>query len=149
MVEASPVKVYIAKFFFLGLALIQWLVALVIALRFGFSNKNFFGVLVFVTLGLIFFTVFVIVNSRIKRVAIGKNKIVVIQGDRNTRFDWPEVKSIRLIPFFNLYRLKIRGKKPIYFFPSKNIDPPFGLLAKDTTRMGEIVSKRKKEFRLK
>lgn len=150
MVEASPTKVYVAKFFFLGLALIQWLAAVIILTRFGFNNKNFFVALLFFTLGLLCFVVFVMVSSRIKRVAVGKNKIVVIQGDRNIRFDWPEVKSIKLVPFFNLYRLKIRGKKnPIYFFPSRNIHPPFGLLAKDTSRMGEIVAKRKKELRLK
>lgn len=150
MSEANPAKVYIAKFFFLGLSVVQWFVAVVLLVRFQFSNRNFFISLIFFTLGLLFFTLFIMVSSRIKRVAVGKKKIVVIQGDRNIRFDWPEVKSLRLIPFFNLYRLKIKGKKnPIYFFPSKNIDPAFGLLAKDTSRMGEIVEKRKKDLRLK
>jgi hypothetical protein len=90
------------------------------------------------------------INSKVKRVAVGKNKIVIMDGDRNIRFDWPEVKSLRLIPFFNLYKLKVKGKRnPIYFFPSKNVDPAFGLLAKDTSRMGEIVEKRKKDFNIK
>lgn len=135
MVEANPIKFYLAKFLFLAFTFIQWLVAVTILLRFESSNKNFFAALIFFTLGLIFFSVFLLVNARIRRVAVGKKKIVVIEGDRNIRFDWPEVKSLKLIPFFNIYRLKIRGKRnPIYFFPSKNVNPAFGLLSKDTSR---------------
>jgi hypothetical protein len=150
MIEASPVKFYLAKFFFLGFACIQWLVAGILLIQFSFSNKNFFISLIFITLGLIFFYLFLLVNDKVKRVAIGKNKIVIIDGDKNSRFSWPEVKSLKIIPFFNLYKLKLRGKKNcIYFFPARNIDPAFGLLAKDTSRMGEIVSKKKKEFGIK
>jgi hypothetical protein len=150
MVEANPVKFYTAKFFFLAVAAIQWLVATVILIRFDFTTKNFFVALVFGTLGLAFFSLFLVLNDKIKRVAVGKNKIVVIEGEKNTRFDWPEVKSLRLIPFFNVYKLKVRGKRePIYFFPSKNVDPAFGLLSKDTSRMGEIVEKKKKDYGIK
>lgn len=150
MIEASPVKFYFAKFFFLVFACIQWLVAAILLLQFSFSSKNFFISLVFITLGLIFFYIFLIVNDKVKRVAIGKNKIVIIEGDKNSRFSWPEVKSLKIIPFFNLYKLRLRGKKnPIYFFPAKNIDPAFGLMATDTSKMGSIVDKKKKEFGIK
>lgn len=150
MIEASPVKFYVAKFFFLFFALIQWLVAAILMIQFQFSNKNFFISLIFITLGLIFFYLFLLVNDKVKRVAIGRNKIVIIEGDRNSRFSWPEVKSLKIIPFFNLYKLKLRGKKtPVYFFPARNIDPAFGLLAKDTSKMGSIVEKKKKEFGIK
>jgi hypothetical protein len=150
MIEASPVKFYLAKFFFLVFAFIQWLVACALLIQFSFSSKNFFISLIFITLGLMFFYVFLIVNDKVKRVAIGKNRIVVIDGDKNSRFSWPEVKSLKIIPFFNVYKLKLRGKKnAIYFFPAKNIDPAFGLLAKDTSRMGDIVAKKKKEFGIK
>jgi hypothetical protein len=150
MVEANPFKFYLAKFFFLAFALIQWLVAATIIVRFDFTNKNFFVSLIFIVLGIFFFSVFMMVHSKVKRVAVGKNKIVVIDGDRNIRFDWPEVKSLRLIPIFHLYKLRVKGKRnPIYFFPSRNVDTAFGLLAKDTSRMGEIVEKRKKELGIK
>ena len=150
MIEASPVKFYLARFFFLAFACIQWMVAAILLIQFGFTNKNFFIALIFITPGLIFFYVFLIVNDKVKRVAIGKNKIVIIEGDKNSRFSWPEVKSLKIIPYFNLYKLKLRGKKKsIYFFPAKNIDPAFGLMAKDTSRMGDIVSKKKKELGIK
>ncbi len=150
MIEASPLKFYLAKFFFLAFACVQFLAASILLIQFRFSNKNFFISLILITLGLIFFYFFLIVNEKVKRVAIGKNKIVIIERDKNSRFSWPEVKSLKVIPFFNLYKLKLRGKKnPIYFFPARNIDPAFGLLVKDTSRMGEIVSKKKREFGIK
>lgn len=150
MVEASPVKVYFAKYFFLAFSLLQWLVAAVILLRFGDTTKNHFAALFFFTIGLILFSLFLFISDKIKRVAVGKNKIVVIEGTRNIRVDWPEVKSINIVPFLNMYKLRIKGKKrSIYFFPSRNIDPAFGLLAKDTSKMGKVVEKRKKELRLK
>ena len=150
MIEASPVKFYLAKFFFLVFASIQWLVAAILLIQFQFSSKNFFISLVFITIGLIFFFFFLVVNEKVKRVAIGKNKIVIIEGDKNSRFSWPEVKSLKIIPFFKLYKLKLRGKKnPIYFFPARNIDPAFGLMARDTSKMGNIVEKKKKEFGIK
>lgn len=150
MIEANPAKFYLAKFFFLVFAFIQWLAAAILLIRFEFTNKNFFISLIFITLGLVFFYIFLIVNDKVKRVAVGRNKIVIIEGDKNLRFSWPEVKSLKIIPFFNLYKLKLRGKKnPIYFFPAKNIDPAFGLMAKDTSKMGDIVEKKKKELRIK
>ena len=147
MREANPVKFYLAKYFFLAFALIQLLVSVLILIRYGFNSKNVFAALLFITFGLVFLFVFFFITDKMRRVAVGKNKIVVIEGDRNIRFAWPEVKSIRVIPFFNVYRLKIKGKRnSIYFFPSKNIDPAFGLLTRDTSKMGEIVEKRKREF---
>ena len=147
MTEASPVKFYFAKYFFLAFAIVQWLVMAALLLRFNFTHKSIFVALIFFTLGLVFFNIFLIIGGKIKRVAIGKNKIVVIEGDRNLRFEWPEVKSLQVVPYFNLYRLKIKGKKGnIYFFPSRNIDPAFGLLSKDTSKMGEIVAKKKKSL---
>ena len=147
MIEANPFKFYLAKYFFLAFALIQWLLSAIILIRFEFTSKNFFVALIFITLGLIFFFIFMIITDKIRRVAIGKNKIVVIEGERNIRFAWPEVKSLKIIPYLNLYRLKIKGKRnTIYFFPSRNIDPAFGLLARDTSKMGAIVEKRKREF---
>jgi len=150
MIEASPVKFYVAKFFFLGFACVQWLVAAILLVQLNFNSKNFFIALIFITLGMVFFYIFLVVSDKVKRVAIGKNKIVIIDGDKNSRFSWPEVKSLKIIPFFNLYRLRLRGKKnPIYFFPAKNIDPAFGLMARDTSKMGSIVEKKKKEHGIK
>jgi hypothetical protein len=150
MVEASPIKFYFAKYFFLVFGMLQWLVSFIILFKYPFDAKTFFASLVFFTIGLIFIFLFSFVSEKIRRVAVGKNKIVVFEGDRNVRFEWPEVKSLKVVPFFNLYKLKIRGKRgSIYFFPSHNIDPAFGLLLKDTSKMGEVVAKRKKEFGIK
>ena len=145
--QASPVKFYFAKYFFLGFGLLQWTLATVLFLRFDSTPKNASASFIFLCLGSIFIVIFFYLNGNMRRVAIGKNKIVVIEGKKNMRIDWPEVKSIKLIPVFNLYKLQLKTRRtPIYFFPSKNIEPAYDLLAMDTSKMGEIVSKRKKEF---
>lgn len=151
MIEANPVKFYFAKYVFLAFAIIQWSVGGIIIFNRDFTARNFFVALIFFTLGLIALFLFSVVNDKIRRVAIGKNKIVVLEGHRNIRFEWPEVKSLKIVPFFNLYKLKIKGKKGnIYFFPSQNIEATFGgLINRDTSKMGELVSKRKKQFGIK
>ena len=147
MVESSPTKFYFAKYFFLAFSFLQWAVTGTILLQYEFGPKSFFIALLFFTLGLISFSAYLVVTDKVRRVAIGKNKIIVTEGDRNIRFEWPEVKSLKIIPYLNLYKLKLKGKKGcIYFFPAQNIDPAFGLLSKDTSKMGDIVQKRKKDF---
>lgn len=150
MVEASPVKFYFAKYFFLAFSFLLWAVTSTIFFQYEFGPKSFFIALIFFTFGMIAFTVYLLINDRVRRVAIGKNKIIVTEGDRNIRFEWPEVKSLKIVPYLNLYKLKLKGKRGyIYFFPSQNIDPAFGLLSKDTSKMGDIVQKRKKELGIK
>jgi hypothetical protein len=150
MIEASPVKFYFAKYFFLGFALLQWIVGLMIYIRFDGNDKSLFAASIFFVLGMVLFITFQVINEKVKRVAIGKNKIIIMEGRRNLRFAWPEVKSLRMVPFFNLYKLRLKGnKKSIYFFPSKHIDPDFGLLLKDDSKMGAIVEKRKKDFHIR
>ena len=150
MVEASPVKFYFAKYFFLAFSFLLWAVTGTIFFQYELGPKSFFIALLFFTLGAISFSAYLLITDKVRRVAIGKNKIIVTEGDRNIRFEWPEVKSLKIIPYLNLYKLKLRGKRGyIYFFPSQNIDPAFGLLSKDTSKMGDIVAKRKKEHGIK
>jgi hypothetical protein len=139
MIEANPVKFYCAKYFFLVFAGILWLAGGLIIYNHTVDAKTFLS----------FMLLFTVVSNKIRRVAVGKNKIVVLEGDQNARFEWPEVKSIKFIPFFNLYKLRIRGrKKSIYFFPSDPLDPTFvaSVKGKDTSRLGAVIKKRKKKF---
>jgi len=137
MVEANPVKYYFAKYFFLGLTIFQWLLSVIILFQRPFSAQLFFVALLFLTIGSVCFVFFMVITDKMRRVAVGKNKLVVIEGNRNVRFGWPEVKSLKLVPYFNLYRLKLRGKKGfIYFFPSQNIDPAFAMLSKSSAKSG-------------
>jgi hypothetical protein len=145
--QASPVKFYFAKFFFLGFGLLQWTVALALALRFENTPKNTSAVFIFVSLGCIFVVLFVFMGERMRRVGIGKGRIVVMEGAKHFTIEWPEVKSIKLVPVFNVYKLKVKNRrKAIYFFPSKNIEPAYDLLAEDTSKMGDIVNKNKKKL---
>src|SRR5436190_7349215 len=110
MVEASPVKFYFAKYFLLAIALMQWLIGAVLLYLDEFTFFNFAIDSIFLIIGLLLAVLFVKVSEKIKRVAIGKNKFVILEGHYNIRFEWPEVKSIRIVPFLNLCKVRFRGK---------------------------------------
>lgn len=123
MKEASPVKYYFAKYFFLAFGLLQWLCGVLLLV-----DKSIAASLLFFAIGLIAFVLYGMIASRLKRVALGKNRIAVTYGDQTLHYEWPEVKWIRAIPFVSVYRLKLRGKKDhIYFLPRQQDIPLFGL----------------------
>jgi hypothetical protein len=129
MKQASPVKFYFAKYFFLVLGLLQAAIGALILYRQAPIPKNQFTAFICITLGLIFVSLFFLLSSKMRQVAIGKNKII-IRGRRELKVDWPEVKSIRNIPFFNVYSLKIKGHKDqIFFLPEESTTPLFGIFS--------------------
>jgi hypothetical protein len=145
--QANPIKFYLAKYFFLAFGLLQLTAAVVLAYQFGNTPKNASVSFLLICMGSVLIVIFFFLNASIRRVAIGKNRIVVIEGRKNLTVEWPQVRSIKLVPIFNIYKLQLKTRRaPIYFFPSKNIEPAYDLLVADTSKMGEIVSKRKKEF---
>lgn len=140
--QASPLKFYLAKYFFLALSILQWTIATAIFLGFEQSLKNQYVALYFFTLGALMFVIFLVISDKIKRVALGKKKVIVIDGSRKQKIEWTQISELKLIPFFNIYYLKQKGKKKgIYFFPSKNIDPIFGLLAKESPTVENLLKK--------
>jgi hypothetical protein len=145
--QANPTKFYVAKYLFLIFGLLQLTVAAVLAYQFGNTPKNASASFIFICMGSVLIVLFFYVRACLRRVAIGKDRLVVIEAGKNIRIEWQDVKSIKLIPIFNLYKLSLKARKtPLYFFPSKNIEPAYDLLAADTSKMGEIVSKRKKKL---
>lgn len=122
MVEANPVKFYFAKYFLLVIALMQWTIGAVLLYL---DELTFFNLAVdslFIIIGLLLVILFVKVSEKIKRVAFGKNKFVVLEGHYNIRFEWPDVKSIQIVPFLNLCKVRFRGKKGnLYFFSTRNL----------------------------
>ena len=137
MKEASPVKFFFAKYFFLAFGLLQWLISGLILYRHGNIPKSQFAAFVFFTMGLIFVSLYLLISHKIKRVAVGKNKIV-IRGRQEQRVEWPEVKSIKNVPYVNMYRLKIKGhKEQIYFFPDQTTQPLYGLFPPSELKKGK------------
>ena len=103
-------------------ALLQWGTGAILLYldEFTFFNLTVDGL--FIILGILLVVLFIKVRERIKRVAIGKNKFVVLEGHYNIRFEWPEVKSLRIVPFLNLCKVKFRGRKgSFYFFSNGNL----------------------------
>jgi hypothetical protein len=127
MKEASPAKYYFAKYFFLAFGLLQWLGGMLIFLQ-GDAEKNRMAALIFFIIGLTFIALYLEIAAKLKRVSIGKKKIMVIEKNKTEHYEWPQVKSIKAVPYFNVYKLRLRGKKErIYFLPDHNAEPMLGL----------------------
>ena len=143
MKEASRVKYYFAKYFFLAFGVLQWFCGMLLFLG-GDADKNRRMALVFFLIGIAFVALYFFIATRLKRVAIGKKRIMVIDDDKIEHFEWPEVKYIKVVPYFNLYALKLRGRKErIYFLPQENFEPLFGLFTQQP-EFAEVLRKKGK-----
>lgn len=128
MKEASVAKYYFAKYFLLAFGLLQWVISTIFLVRQGETPKGQYGAFVFFTLGLILVSLHSLYASRIRRVAVGKKKVVVNANGKAKSYGWDEIKSVRFLPVFNMYSMKIRGKKgQIYFLPTQESEVIYGL----------------------
>ena len=143
MKEASPVKFYFAKYFFLAFGLLQWSCGMLLFMRLE-ADKNRRAALIFFIIGLTFIALYFVIAAKLKRVAIGKKRIVIFDNNKTEQYEWPEVKSIKVVPYFNLYKLKLRGKKDrIYFLPEHNVEPLYGLFPHEP-ELVEVLKKKGK-----
>lgn len=127
MKEASPAKFYVAKYFFLAFGMLQWLCGMLLLLR-GDWERNRWSALLFFVVGSGMLILYFRIASRLHHVTITRKRIA-IQGALNETLEWQEVKSIKPIPYFNLYRMKLRGRKDrIYFLPREREEPLFGFI---------------------
>lgn len=128
MKEASLAKFYFAKYFFLAFGLLQWTISISFLINHGSTPKGQWSAFLFFTIGLIMMTIQAVFGSKIKRVAVGKKKIAVFANGCVRRYEYDDVKSIKFITAFNIYRMKIRGRKnPIYFLPSEESEVIYAL----------------------
>jgi len=142
MKEASLFKYYFVRYFFLAFALMQAIAGFILLLQFQDSPKNRFAIFVFFSLAMILISIHVFVFSKVKRVAMSKKKIAVISPFKSKEYDWDEVKELKLMPFFNMYSLKLKGKKNrIYFLPAHDSEAIFGLFSADPEFLRERISK--------
>jgi hypothetical protein len=133
MREASVVKYYFTKYFFLAFGLLQVGIGALLFVRQGESLKGQFASYLFFTLGLIFISLYMTLASRLKRVAVSKKKVVVIGRYKNQRYDWDDIKSLRMMPVFNLYTMKIKGRKEkIFFLPTEQPETIYGFFSSES-----------------
>ena len=74
MEEANLVKYYLARYFFLALSVLQGLATALILLQLEDSQKNNIAALVMFTTAMVFFSLHLLIASRIKRVVMSKKK---------------------------------------------------------------------------
>ncbi len=128
MKEASLIKFYLARYFFLGIAILQSLAATLLLTQWPDNAKNRFVVFLIATLALVFLSLHLVIANRIKRVAISKKKIAIVEYNKVKIYQWSDVKYLTFIRFLNFYCLKIKGKRgKIYFLPTRSTAPVYGM----------------------
>ena len=127
MKEASIAKYYFAKYFLLAFGFLQWVISAIFLMKQGESPKGQYGAFVFFTLGLILISLHSLYATRMRRVAISKKKVIITANGKVKTYDWDEIKSVRFMPVFNMYAMKIKGKKLIYFLPTHESEVIYGL----------------------
>jgi hypothetical protein len=128
MTAVNRIKFYFARYFFLALALLQVIAATLLLLQAGDSPKSRFATFVFFTLAMILFSIHWIVSEHLKQVILDKKKISIVYSHKTKQFDWDEVKDLKHLSFFNVYSMKLKGKrKRIYFLPDIDQQALFGL----------------------
>jgi hypothetical protein len=143
MFEANPLKFYLAKYILLVVALVLWSIGAVLLYLDELTLPNLALDGLFILTGLFLIGLFLRFSSRLKRVAVGKNKLIILEGHENIRFEWPEIKSLRIVPFFNLCKIKLRGKKgTFYFFVSGRIRSALETLSQN------LQERKKKELNM-
>jgi hypothetical protein len=73
---------------------------------------------------------FLLISTKIKRVAMSKKKVAIINSYKTQEYEWPDIKSIKFLPIFNMYRMKIRGRRgKIYFLPTDDSEVIYGIFS--------------------
>ncbi|WHZ07400.1 MAG: hypothetical protein OJF59_001153 [Cytophagales bacterium] len=138
MREASLIKFYFVRFFFLAFALMQAVAAVVLLVQYEDTPKSRFAIFVLFSLAMILISIHTLVFSNLKRVAVGKKKITVAHRKKLKHYEWEEVKELKHLAFFNLYSLHLKGKKKkIYFLPFHDSEAVFGLFGDNLEWMGK------------
>lgn len=132
MEEASPIKFYMARYFFLALSALQGLAAILLFTQLDSTPKTRFVAFALFTVAMIFFSLHMLVSKRIKRVALSKKKIEVINPTKVKSYEWEDVKRLKFIPYLNMYSLKLKGKGKIYFLSTQSTATLLGLSSENS-----------------
>lgn len=136
MKEASRTKFYVAKYFLLAVGFVQALAALLVYLNQTGSAKTNVAIFILMALALISVSLYALAATKLKRVAISKKKLAVIDRQQVKRYPWDAVKTMKYLPFLNLYCVKLKGRKSkVYFLPVTNSESLFGLFNSGTIQI--------------
>lgn len=140
MEEANPVKFYLVKYFFLANATLLALATFLLAVQFGDSPKNRSVAFILLALSFIFLSLHFLVAAKIQKVAVSKKKLTII-GQKPKSYEWAEVKEIKFLPFVNMYSVKLKKKRIVYFLPPNGTVSLFGLFSAEQEFIPKKASK--------
>ena len=138
--EEGRVKFFLVKYFFLGNSILPAVAALLLITQFGDSPKNRSVAFILLALSFIFLSLHFLVAAKIKKVAVSKKKLTII-GQKPKSYEWAEVKEIKFLPFVNMYSVKLKKKRIVYFLPPNGTVSLFGLFPAEQEFIPKKASK--------
>jgi len=109
------------------------------------SDISVTGTVVLLFLSIISLIAFLAIKDRFAHIKVNKKMIYVTSSKINKKFDWEEVKSIKLVPFIfpPLYKVSLKNDYFIFNTDNKYLFISFGVI-KDLSEMGKFITKKAK-----
>src|SRR5688572_12994772 len=143
--EANPLQFYVKKYSLLAISIALGAGCFPLYEKAG----DIFAAIALALTGVLVFLVFILFKDRLKRIAISRTKILIIEANRETEYEWTDVEYIRLSRFMSLYKIKFKCfSSSFYFLPYGTILSFGGILTEDLSEMGVIIRKMKNELEL-
>jgi len=108
---------------------------------------------IFITMGFAFIGIFMIIiffsiKNKFVLASMGNQSKVIKADSFEKKVNWMEVESLSLIQFVYppLYRIKVKGMEKRFWFNTENQFINVGGFTSDTSEMGDLIKKKKREL---
>jgi len=111
-------------------------------------EQSIVSTLVFGMIGIVLFLIFIAIKDKFVTVKLGGQTLTIKNGDGEKKINWMEVESLSLIQFVYppLYKLKVKEDNKVYWFNTENQFINVGGFNSDTSEMGHLIKKKKREL---
>jgi hypothetical protein len=153
--ESNKLYHHFLKYLFLGLGIIMlimcilsWFFPELFWVNGEKMEQSIVTTLIFGMIGLVCFPIFIVIKDKFVIVKFGGQNVTIKNGDNERKINWMEVESLSHIQFVYppLYKLKVKGDNKVYWFNTENQFINTGGFISDTSEMGDLIKKKKREL---
>jgi hypothetical protein len=133
---------------FLVISLLSWFLPQLIVLNGKSMEEDIVITMVFALIGIFLIILFFAIKNKFIMVTMGNQSIVIKTDSFEKKLNWMDVESVSLIQFVYppLYRIKIKDNANTYWFNTENQFINAGGFTRDTSEMGDLIKKKKREL---
>jgi hypothetical protein len=143
------------KFAFLIVGLLTWTVPIFswmaptqVEISGEIGSTDFVTTIIIGLIGLVFILLFFAVKDKFAIVELGNQNVKIINGGEEKSVGWFDIDSLKQIQFVSppLYSLKIKDSDEIIWFNTEARFISISGFTIDTSDMGELIKKKKREL---